>query len=309
MANIPLSQSPEYLRTKLYQKEREFKGFEDLTEKDLANVAKKIYLKQEYGQPASPQGYSKDNLIKYMAVLRYLTNPNIHLEIKSFDERILYLIMSVDPKLLTFKEFLKCKITPSRVINNEKDPKKQAELIAKREQEILELQAQVRNQIGFYDSHLLKYEELYFKKFMIEQELITKVNQDYITRLIAIVPFVKSFNSISDERYQVLQDKAQVWLSQTNNINDLFTAAYSCSVQKDTLGLNNILEQLVFLILVSDPDLDILKIYEEESKMNEVQRRCHESFNYYNMNLIHLEQLYHERFCPNKKVSPWTITK
>ena len=307
MTNVPTSQSPEYLRTKLYQKEKEFKGFEGLTETDLANVAKKIYLKQEYGQAASPQGYSKDNLTKYMAILRYLTNPNIHLEIKSFDERILYLIMSVDPKLLTFKEFLKCNITPSRIINNEKDPKKKAELLAKRDQEILELQTQVRNQVGFYDSRLLRYEEQYFKKFIIKQELITKVNQDFITKLIAIIPFVTSFNSITNERYQVLQDKAQVWLSETNATNDLFTAAYSCSVQKDTLGLNNILEQLVFLILVGDPELNCLQIYEEESKMDEVQRRCLESFNYYNMNLIHLEKLYHERFCPKKELSPWTF--
>ena len=299
--------TPEYLRTKLYQREREFKNFENITEADLAEVAKKVYLKQEYGQAVSPQGYSKDNLEKYMSILKYLTNPMIHLEIKSFDERILYLIMSVDPRLLTFKEFLKHNITSSRVVNNEKDPKKKAQLINQREQEIIDFQVQVRNQLGFYDSRLLRYEELYFKKFIIDKELITKVNQDFITKLISIAPFVTSFDSICNERYQVLQDKAQLWLSETNATNDLHTAAYSCSVQKETLGLNNILEELVFLILVGDPELNCLRIYEEESRMENVESRIKEEFGYYNYNLIRLEQLYHDRFCPKKELSPWTF--
>ena len=296
--------SPEYFRTKLYQKEREFKRFETLTLDDVAKVAKKLYSKQEMN--AQSGFYRKDKLTKYMDTLTYLTNPSIHMELKTYDERIIYLIMSVDPELEAFKEFLKTNITPTKVINAEQDPKKQQELISQRESEILEMQTRIRNKIGFYDSKLLKYEETYFKRFISSKELITKVNQDNITKLLRIIPLISSFNDISDERYQILQEKAKEWLATTNCENDLFTAAYSCSEQKETIGLNGIIEELIFLVLIGDPELDVLRIYEEESRMDEVERRCKEAFNYYSKDLITLERLYHERFCPEKTLSPWT---
>lgn len=296
--------SPEYFRTKLYQKEREFKKFETLTQEDVANIAKKIYSKQE--KAGENSYFRKDKLTRYMEALTYLTTPMIHMEIRTYDERILYLIMSSDPELESFKEFLKTNITPIKVINAEQDPKKQQLLIAQRESEILEMQSRIRNKIGFYDSKLLKYEEIYFQRFISSKELITKVTQDNITKLLRIMPFISSFNEVSDERYQVLQEKAKEWLSITNCENDLFTAAYSCTEQKETIGLRGIIEELVFLILIGDPELDVLRIYEEESKMDEVERRCKEAFNYYNIDLITLERLYHERFCPEKTLSPWT---
>lgn len=296
--------SPEYFRTKLYQKEREFKKFETLSLDDVAKIAKKLYSKQEMN--AQSGFFRKDKLTKYMDTLTYLTNPSIHMELKTYDERIIFLIISVDPELEAFKEFLKTNITPTKVINAEQDPKKQQELISQRESEILEMQTRIRNKIGFYDSKLLKYEETYFKRFISSKELITKVNQDNITKLLRIIPLISSFNDISDERYQILQEKAKEWLATTNCENDLFTAAYSCSEQKETIGLNGIIEELIFLVLIGDPELDVLRIYEEESRMDEVERRCKEAFNYYNKDLITLERLYHERFCPEKTLSPWT---
>lgn len=296
--------SPEYFRTKLYQKEREFKKFETLSLDDVAKVAKKLYLKQEMNEQSG--FFRKDKLTKYMDTLTYLTNPSIHMELKTYDERIIYLIISVDPELESFKEFLKTNITPTKVINAEQDQKKQQELISQRESEILEMQTRIRNKIGFYDSKLLKYEETYFKRFISSKELITKVNQDNITKLLRIIPLISSFNDISDERYQILKEKAKEWLATTNCENDLFTAAYSCSEQKETIGLNGIIEELIFLVLIGDPELDVLRIYEEESRMDEVERRCKEAFNYYSKDLITLERLYHERFCPEKTLSPWT---
>ena len=85
--------SPEYFRTKLYQKEREFKKFETLTLDDVAKVAKKLYSKQEMN--AQSEFFRKDRLTKYMDTLTYLTNPSIHMELKTYDERIIYLIMSL----------------------------------------------------------------------------------------------------------------------------------------------------------------------------------------------------------------------
>lgn len=298
--------SPEYFKTKLYQKEREFKKFEGITEEKLAELSKKVYHKQETA-PLKNNPFYKDRLSKYVDILRYLTNPTIHSELKTYDERIAYLIMAADPSLLAFKEFLKTTITSTKTINNEQDPNKKADLIRQRESEIMGLQTRVREKLGFYDTKLIKYEEVFFHKFLVEKEIITEVKQDFITKLLFLTEFITSFNKISDERYEELKRKAEIYTTLTDKENDLFTSAYTCMNQSQTIGLRNIQEQLAFFTLTSDPNLDILRIYEEESLIPEVERRCMEQFGYFNINLVKLEKLYHSRFCQEKKLSPWTL--
>ena len=53
----------------------------------------------------------------------------------------------------------------------------------------------------------------------------------------------------------------------------------------------------------------MLRIYEEESRMQNVEDRIKEQFGYYNTVLLSLERKFHNRFCPDKKVSVWTKTK
>ncbi len=304
MTHIPYS--PDYYRTKLYQKEKDFKNFENITEERLAKIAKKVYYRQENQENTPSNIFVKDKLTKYMETLTFLTNPQIHLDMSKYDERIIFLIMSTDPELVEFKEFLNSNITPMARITGAATEEERELLTSKRSAEVLNYTTRVREKIGFYDAKLLKYEEIYFKRFLREKELISAVKQNHINKLIATAPFITSFNSITEERYQELQSKAQIWLSTTNAQNDFFTAAYSCNNQSDVIGLETIFEKLVFLILVSDPNLDILRIFEEESKIPEVERRCKEAFNYYNPDLITLEKLYHQRFCPKKTLSPWT---
>ena len=71
-------------------------------------------------------------------------------------------------------------------------------------------------------------------------------------------------------------------------------------------GRFHLMHQLIFLILASDPNLDALKIYEEESRMPNVEKRIKEEFGYYNPELLTLEKKFHKRFCPDKELSFWT---
>lgn len=297
--------TPEYYKTKLYQREREFKKFEKLDEEDLAELAKRIYHKQENRSVNSY--FHKDKLTNYMETIKYLTNPQIHMELKTYDERIAYLIMATDPELNAFKEFLKVDITSSKKINDEKDENTKKSLITQRESEILGLQSKIREKIGFYDSKLIKYEEVFFYKFICQRELITDVKKDFISKALYLVNFVTSFNRITDERYEELKEKAELWKTITNKDHDLFTSAYNSMNQAETIGLKSTIEQLVFMVLTADPNLDCLRIYEEESMIQETKRRCTELFNYFDMNLVELEKLYHARFCPEQKLSPWTL--
>ena len=86
-------------------------------------------------------------------------------------------------------------------------------------------------------------------------------------------------------------------------------ATYSITNQKQLLGLKTLAEQFAFFILITDRDLDMLRIYEEESMMPTVEERIIEEFGYYNKDLLTLEKLFHTRFCPDKKLSIWSETK
>lgn len=297
-------------RTKLFQRERDSKRFLELSEEDLVLLSKKVYKKEEIMDDVLLQGTKKmSNLERYRRTLQYLTSPLIGLEFRTFDERIAFLIMMVDPNLVTFKEFLKTDLISLEEIEKADDDKEKCRLRNIRSQTISAYEASVREKIGFYDVKLLKYEELYFKRFFGEKELVTEVNSHNQDSFIKRSKLLKDFNSISDERYERLTDLAQIWLSVAPDKFNSKVATYSVTNQKKLLGLNNLAEQLTLFILLVDPNLNMLKIYEEECMIKNTERRTIEEFGYFNMDLIALERKYHDRFCPNKQVSIWSKVK
>ena len=301
----------EHYRTKFYQKERESKKFQTMDEEQLASVAKKLYRKEEISSnDVNPfQSPRITKLDKYIKVLQYLSNPSIHMEIKTFDERLAYLIMAVDPYLITFKEFLKINLMTIEEISRIEDLKERNRLFDERNQTIYEYESTVRDQIGFFDAKLLKYEELFFKRFYNNKELITQVGQHNEDKFLLLSCLIQSFDSISNERYQELVEKAEVWLSMVPEKYRSKIATYSTTNQKDLIGLDTLAEQYAFYILIVDGNLDMLRIYEEESMIPKTEERIQEEFGFYNPSMITLEKLFHSRFCPEKKISIWSDTK
>ncbi len=301
-----VNKSPDYLRQKLYSREKDFKNFNQITEESLVNISKQVYKREQIFSEINTEYYRLDKLTRYMLIIQYLTNPSIHITMPTFDERIIFFIMSVDPELITFKEYLKSTITNFNEIR--KSPlKEQPALIEKRNSEITEYASRVRTKLGFYDAKLLTYEKQYFNKFFRSKEVIPEVTQDYLSYLLEHSNAIKTFTGISNERYEELKEKAIVWLSMTKGKNNLQTVSYSLITQLSTLGINNFYEQYVFLILVSDPDLEMLTIFEEESRLEKVREKSIEAFGVYNLELLRIERLYHERFCPDKKLSIWSL--
>lgn len=302
-AFIPL----EHQKTKFYQRERESKGFIELSEEQLSELARKVYKKQETMADTLPYGKEKTSkLERYQSTLQYLTSPYIHLDLRTFDERVAFLIMMLDPNLLTFKEFLKIDLISISKITEAKNEKERNRLTSMRNQTILAYQAAVREKIGFFDAKLLKYEELFFKRFFSEKELVTEVGMNSQDILIIKAKSLKDFNSISDKRYADLVHIAQTWLSLAPIKYNSNVAAYSVTEQKKLLGIIDTAEQLALFILLVDSDLDMLRIYEEESMMQNVESRIIEQFGYYNQELLPLERKFHDRFCPDKKISIWS---
>ena len=90
---------------------------------------------------------------------------------------------------------------------------------------------------------------------------------------------------------------------------DAKVASYSVTRQRKLLGLTSLAEQLAVFILLVDSNLDMLRIYEEESMMKYVEERITEQFGYYDKELLVLERKFHTRFCPDKELSIWSKIK
>ena len=300
----------EHCRTKFYQNERNFKGFSELSEDRLVELSKKVYRRDEIFSDTETRGFGRFlKLERYQRTLQYLTSVNVHLDYKSFDEKLAFLIMMTDPELVTFKEFLKLDLMSLNDISKVEDEKERNRLIRLKNQTIAEYETTVRERIGFFDAKLLKYEELFFKRFFNERELVTEVGRNNQDRLMSMGKLLPDFNGISDKRYEELVDVANTWLSMAPNKYNSYIAAYSVTNQNKLLGLNNLAEQLVLFILLVDRNLDMLRIYEEESQMKYMEERTMEEFGYFNTDLLELEKRFHDRFCPKKKVSIWTKIK
>lgn len=305
-----MTPSLELCRSKLYQREKESKKFLELSIEQLSELSKRIYKKQEMMTDTLPHKIdSISNLERYHSTLQYLTSPLIHLELRTFDEKIVYLIMMNDPNLVIFKDFLKLDLISLTEIDKIDDIQERIRLRSIRKQTISAYESIVREKIGFFDVKLLRYEEFFFKRFFNEKELITEVGRNNQDGLMIKSKLLKNFNSISDERYNELIDIAQAWLSLAPNKYNSSTAAYSVTNQRKLLGLTSVSEQLAMFILLVDSELDMLRIYEEESMMPNVERRIIEEFGYYNQDLLSLEKKFHSRFCPDKELSIWTKTK
>jgi len=300
----------DYYRTKFYQKENNSKRFLELSEEQLSTLSKKVYKKQEKMiNNLSQKSERISKLERYQKTLQYLTNPNIHIDLTTFDERLAFLIMMNDPNLVTFKEFLKIDLISIEEIIKLEDEEERNHLKKIRNQSISVYESTVREKIGFFDLKLLKYEEMFFKKFFNEKELITEVENNNQNNLMIIAKSLKDFNSISDERYEELVNIAQTWLSLAPEKYNSKVATYSVTNQKKLLGLTSLAEQLALFILIIDNNLDMLKIYEEESMMKNIEEKIIEQFGYFNIELLILEKKFHNRFCPDKKLSIWSKNK
>ena len=107
----PIFKPVEYYTTKFYEKGKETRRFMDLTEDDLKELKKKVEEKRQMmAENVTFRSKQMPKFDVYQSALEYLTNPTIHLKYRTFDERVAFLIMMVDPDLVLYREYLKLNI-------------------------------------------------------------------------------------------------------------------------------------------------------------------------------------------------------
>ena len=295
------------LQRQLHSRSVSFNNFKNITVQEIEDMKETIAAKKKFSEANNKSIDINSGLTNYQNTLRYLTNPTISQELKTFDEKILYLILSCDPELLMMETFIGSDITPSSRINDEEDEKKKQQLQAKRKEELDSFANKVRELIGFYDPNLLKYESILHRGLMKKAGLVSDVKTPSLESLLKRTWMVKNINIINNQNLIRLRAIASMWLNEAKDPQDLNSLAYNLQNRYRDLHIYNVEEQIILFILIADPELDLLRIFEEESNYKGIQRRAIAELGFYNKGLINVEQLYHDKFEPDKKLSAWTI--
>lgn len=287
------------IQKRLYEKERSFTDFSNISE-TLTNIKEKkdTFLKKIVS--------NEEGLDLYIKTLEFLTAPSIHNHLTTYDEKIAFLIETLDPSLEMYKEYVRTPIISLEKIESA-NPKDQKSLSEKRKQQIQSFIKSIRSKFGFYDSKLLKYESIYAIKVKNSAKFLSNISKNFIRQLMVHASKVKDFESISDNSYKKIIEKAEYYISlseSSNNANDL---AYNLVTLNPLLHFRSIEEVFALFIAIIDPDLNLLKIYEEESIINKIKQRAQEEIGFFDAELIRLEKAYHNRFTPNKKLSIWSL--
>ncbi len=284
-----------FLRKKFFEKQNTFQNFTNITEEDL-NTLKKAA--QDFTSNFSTTNSSLTKVFLYEKVLRkvntYQNNPDYY----NFDRQIIFVIYALDPDLLMYKIFLATPNNPKSTITNSENNTNYLNT----------LKDNLLKYVGLTDNLLLKYEEIFFKQFFKNKILIKGVKKNILPNLTNRSKLITNFDLISEERFTTLSQIATKWLDE--NIYDdfqtkLYTALYNILYQSKLLGIAGIQEQFCLFILLIDPELEMLSIYEEESRIPNIKNRITERFTFYHQDLIRLEKIYHKKFVADLQVSPW----
>lgn len=267
---------------KLFDEQKIFNDFKLITQerKEQINL-----LSEQYKQGLVLYGKKNyllnENYYIYANTLNYLVNDKYQLMTK--DEKILFLINTIDPNCNIYETYLNF----SDDLNNETKINV------------------MKNIFGFFSPYLLKYEYYYINN--VQKRLLINVNKDYLKNFMILAPMVKNFDEVSDKRFKQIQEQVELY-KEIPNINlNYQTCIYNILYQSNILELNSMQEKVAFFINAIDPELTLLKIYSEESNYSNIQKRSIEEFGFFYKYLIKIELLYYKRFCPNKKLSYWSL--
>lgn len=272
---------------RFYECSQKFSFFECLTpitEKRMKKTIAELFPESEY---------PKKSLTRYLAVLDYLMDKKVNEDFQLFDYKVAFLIHAIDPELSIYYHFLSVgysNLAPVDVSSNQAHS-------------IIHF---IENTVGVFDPQFLKYEEIYFLKVLKDGSILSNVKKDGSKKLLDSFKGIPSFVEIKDIEFQLLHKKAEQYLATCSNPKDVATLCFNINNPNSILELYDIFKKAIFFILVIDPDLQALRIYEEESNSTQIQERMIQELGFYHENFVRLEELYRKRFFPQMRISEWS---
>ncbi len=292
------------LQKQFYSREVNFNYFKGLTDKDIKELSAKAQirnerLKERIGFP----NYIK--LENYISVLRYLNNAKTSIDLDSFDKKILFFVLSVDPEFKAYDLYLKSRIVPIQEIELSTGIQ-QYYAIETSKRAFKDYQSKVQEELGFYDSELLKYESLLKQTIMKDNHFLNGVNIPSKRSITRKADTIEDLNFINPMRLEAIKKLVERWYTEATDPSDLNSLAYNILNNKEVIPFLSDQEQVLLFTLVGDPDLKLLSIYEEESTQQKISERALNEVGFYSKGMINFEKLYHKQFEPEKQISSWT---
>ena len=207
-----------------------FNDFKDITEESLERIKKLIEQKKNKKEVLSL--YSNKGLENYIETLEFISSNNAlsrsnwQLFFNNFDEKVLYLILSTDPDLVTYRTFIKTDIPSVKMIESASDRTKEF-LNLKRKKAIGQFITDVRSQIGFYDEYLLLFERKLKNSNILKAELETDVKIPSLTNLLRLSAKVTDLSSINESELERIKTGITKWQIDAKDQNDLNSLAYN----------------------------------------------------------------------------------
>ncbi|MCM1052520.1 MAG: hypothetical protein NC483_00870 [Ruminococcus sp.] len=276
-----------YYKRKFYSDHKDFKSFENLNNKTTNKI--QTTIKILFPETEFPKNSSK----RYYAVMKYLISTKGDKEFPTYDEKIVFLIEAIDHELSVYYYLL----------HNGYSPSDEEPLKSKRAQDLINF---IKKTIGVFDSNFLRYEELYFRKFLKVSDIISYVNRDYSTKFFEGFNDIKSFNEINNIPLSFFLKKAEYYIVNCKNPDNPNTLCFNMNNPNSILELWHPLYRAIFFILVIDPELKALQIYIEEYRIPYIKKRMIEEFGFYHENFIKLEKIYRKKFYPENKLNAWS---
>jgi len=267
---------------------KDFKSFNDVNDNSL----KKIHSKIETMFPSNnfPLGSKK----RYIAVLKYLSSSLGNKDFPTIDEKIIFLIQAIDPEVSIYYILL------SGGFSNHYDEQ------VKRAKSNL-LIGLIEHTIGFFDRSFLICERLYFEKFLKVHDIISFVNVDYTTGFLDSLSEFKGFIDMDDASLNYIYGRVAYYKEHCKDFQNPNTVCFNMKNPNSSLELWKTSFKVAFFILLIDPELRVLQIYEQECQFAHFKERVIAELGFYHENLLKIEKLYKARFCPELKFDAWTM--
>lgn len=267
-----------------YHRMNDYNEFKDITEsrmQELEERANKIAT--QLNTPSRKNDYQS----KYDQYIQCIDH--IRKETISLDEKMILIILTFDPELVTYKTISKAKIVSKKDIENEKDGYYREELIKQRKHQIEDMEMAIRQKVGFYDKNLFLFEKKFYRFRNIGKDLVKNVDMNLSPTL---------YNSIGNENDIVLSDQEiqsiqelvkKVYKDSTPSYNDVI---YHVVCQNDQLNLTSELAKIYYVIQAIDPGFQALEIYNQESQWKKVILRLNYTLNIKDKHLVYFELYY-----------------
>ena len=158
----------------LYSRKQDYKYFVDIKPEDIERIKAFADMKRKFAKKPNTTTGIEDKGALYKETMRAIVEPSISRVLKSYDEKIFFLINTVDPELKAFEMIRKAVIMPLSVIESIPNEKTKTAAMNLRRKQLDKLNRQITDELGFYDGELFQYEGYYRKMFVCDEEMLAQ---------------------------------------------------------------------------------------------------------------------------------------